>query len=156
MAGAGYSAISEANVATSTTAKTVIGVKGHANFGIDFTGFDIGFNGVTATDGPAVVELGYCTFATNSPGTASTSATVRQEYGRVIAAGATAAYTWTTEPTVITVNRVFLVDPNKGLFSFDFPLGSTPDSAVSEGFVLRVTAATGTPNLRAAMRWERC
>ncbi len=35
------------------------------------------------------------------------------------------------------------------------PLGDTPDSAVSEGFVIRCTAPAAV-NVRAALEFERC
>ena len=68
MAKCGYSVVTTADVAlAAATAKSVIGVKGHANFGIDLTYAAIGFDGVTASAIPGLVELCYCTFATNSP-----------------------------------------------------------------------------------------
>src|SRR3972149_4602764 len=100
MAKTGYSAHTAAAVAlTAATRKTVIGVKGHANVGVDLTGFECDFDGVTASALPVLVEVAYCTWATNSPGTNSTSVTPVQEYGRVTAVGATAGKTWTAEPT---------------------------------------------------------
>jgi hypothetical protein len=38
---------------------------------------------------------------------------------------------------------------------YDFPLGDTPDSAVSQGFAIRVNAPAAV-NVRAAMWFERC
>ena len=155
MAKTGYSAHTAAAVAlTAATRKTVLGLKGHANFGVDLTGFNVDFDGVTASALPVLVEVCYCTWATNSPGTNSTTITPLQEYGRVTAFGVTAAKTWTAEPTVLTVLRAFQLDPNKGLFSYDFPLGQTPDSAVAEGFALVFTAPAGV-NVFAGMRFER-
>jgi hypothetical protein len=55
---------------------------------------------------------------------------------------------------VLTVIDGFAIDPNKGLFRYDWPLGETPDSALAEGFVLRITA-TNNVNIRAGMRFER-
>lgn len=156
MAKAGYSIVTGGAVALSAaTAKSILGVKSHANFGLDLKKFKVGFDGVTASAVPVLVELGYCTFATNSPGTNSTSVTPAQLYGRSITVGATAAKTWTTEPTVITVLGEWLLTPNGGLVFYDFPLGDTPDSAVSEGFVIRCTAPA-TVNVRATMEFERC
>ena len=74
---------------------------------------------------------------------------------RTIAAGFTAGKTWTSEPTVLTVLDSWLLSPNGGLVLYDFPLGDTPDAAVSNGFVLRITA-TATVNVRASMLFERC
>lgn len=154
MAKTGYMAPTGGAVALSAaTAKSVLGVKGHANFGIDLTKARVSFDGSTAAT-PVLVELCYATFATNSPGTASTSVTPAQVYGRVTAVGATAGKNWTTEPTVLTVIEEELLTPNGGLVIYDFPLGTTPDSAVSEGFVIRCTAPA-TVNVRAGLWWER-
>jgi len=150
----GYSVTAGAAVALSTSAKTVLGVKSHANFGLDWLGFEIGFDGVTASAVPVAVEACYCTWATNSPGTNSTSVTPAQAYGRVITAGFTAAKTWSAEPTVLTVIKEFLLTPNGGLLSYRWPLGTTPDCALAEGFAIRCTAPAAV-NLRVSMDVER-
>jgi hypothetical protein len=156
MAKAGYSVVTTAAVALSAaTAKSIVGVKSHANFGLDLKKARVGFDGTTASAVPVLVELCYATFATNSPGTASTSRTPAQLYGRTIAVGATAASAWTTEPTVLTVLEELLITPNGGLVMYDIPLGDTPDSAVSEGFVIRCTAPA-TVNVRGGLWFERC
>lgn len=136
------------------TAKTVIGVKAHANSGLQLVGLRVGFDGVTASAVPVLVELGYCTWATNSPGTASTSTTPRQRGGRVLAVGFTSGKTWTTEPTVITVLDEWLLTPNGGLVILDAPLGTEPDSALAEGFVIRLTAPA-VVNVRASLTVTR-
>jgi len=136
------------------TAKSVIGVRAHANSGVMLVGFRVGFDGVTASAVPVLVELGYCTFATNSPGTNSTSTTARQRNGRSLAAGFTAGKNWTTEPTVITVLDEWLLTPNGGLVVLDSPLGTEVDSALAEGFVLRLTAPA-VVNVRASMQVSR-
>jgi hypothetical protein len=156
MSKAGYATQTEAAVAlAAATAKSIVGVLAPAQFGCDLIGFDVSFDGVTASATPVLVELCACTFATNPPSTNSTGTTVDQAYGRAITAGFTAAANWTTEPTVVTPLREFLVDPNKGLFVFDFPLGQSPDNDVSKGFVLRCNAPA-IVNVRAGLRFERC
>ena len=156
MAKAGYSATTQADVAlAAATAKSVIGVSAPATFGIDLTKYRIGFTGTTAGAVPGLVELCAATFATNAPGTNSTSATVQQDYGRPITAGFTAAYNWTTEPTVLTVLESWPVTPTGGLVIYDYPLGTSPDNAVSTGFVIRCTFAA-IVNLRATLHFERC
>lgn len=155
MSKAGYSVSTAAAVAlAANTAKTVLGVKSNAAFGLDLLGFEVAFDGVTASAVPVLVEVGYCTFATNGPGTNSTSRTAVQNYGRVITVGATAASAWSAEPTVITVLKEFLLSPNGGLVAYRWPLGNTPDSAVSEGFVIRCTSPA-IVNVRASMDFER-
>lgn len=156
MATVGYSATTGGAVALSAaTAKSILGVKSHANSGVDLKKFRVAFDGVTASAVPVLVELCYCTWASNSPGTNSTSVTPVQAYGRVLAVGATAGKTWTTEPTVLTVVEEFLLTPNGGVIFYDWPLGDTPDSALAEGFVIRCTAPA-TVNVRASIWWERC
>jgi hypothetical protein len=132
----------------------VLGIKGHANFGLDLTKVRFSFAGVTASAVPVLVEVCYATFATNSPGTASTSETPAQGYGRVTAVGATAARNWTTEPTVLTVLDQTLVTPAGGSIWYDFPLSTSFDSAVAEGFTIRMNAPANV-DTRAAMHFER-
>lgn len=156
MAKAGYRIVTGGAVSLSAaTAKSILGVKAPSGNGVDLKKFRVGFDGVTASAVPVLVELCYCTFGANSPGTNSTSVTPAQIYGRAITVGATAAKTWTTEPTTITVFDEWLLTPNGGLVLYDFPLGDTPDSAVSEGFVIRCTAPA-TVSVRGTMEFERC
>jgi hypothetical protein len=157
MAASGYSFITEAAVAlTAATARSILGVKAHANSGIQLKAFEVSFDGVTASAIPVLCEICYSTFATNSPGTQSTSCTVRQAYGRALTAGFTAGYSWVAanEPTVLTVSRVFYIAPDKGLFAYQFPLGLEPDTALAEGLVIRLTAPAAV-NARAGMVVER-
>ena len=155
MSAVGYSCTTEGAVALSAaTAKTIIGAKAHANSGLQLKGYEISFDGVTAADVPVLVEICYATFATNSPGTASTSTTVKQKYGRVLTAGFTAGKTWTTEPTTLTVFKEFLLAPDKGFIAFQYPLGQEPDSALAEGFVIRCTAPAAV-NVRGGLDLER-
>src|SRR6266571_3010821 len=104
-----YTCLTEGDVASAaaSTAKTIIGVKAHANSGIDLQGFWISQSGVVASDGPTLIEICYCTWATNSPGTNSSSTTPNQISGRVLTAGFTSGKTWTGEPTALTVLWAF-------------------------------------------------
>lgn len=122
------------------TAKTVVGVKAHANSGLLLRKVRFTFDGTTATAVPVTVEVGYCTWATNSPGTNSTSITPFQANGRPLTVGFTAGKTWTTEPTVITAGEPFVIPPTSGAI-IDIPLGDEWDCALGEGFVIRCTAA---------------
>jgi hypothetical protein len=158
MAKAGYVVKTGAAVGlVAATAKTVLMVLAPAQFGIDLKKVRIAFDGVTATAVPVYIEIVSSTNATNStPGTGNTTATVNQVYGRTITAGFTAFYNSSAEPTVLTsIDEVPLLDPNKGLFVYDWPLGDTPDSAVSAGLGLRMTAPAAV-NVRAALYFERC
>lgn len=156
MSKAGYSAATGTTVGlTAATAKSVIGVTAPAQFGVDLTGFSVSFDGTSASAVPVLVELCYATFATNAPGTNSTSLTVQQTYGRPITAGFTAARTWTTEPTVLTPIGNWTLTPNGGLVIRGFTAPQTPDSAVSQGFAIRCTAPA-IVNVQAEMFFERC
>jgi hypothetical protein len=156
MSKAGYSAPSAAVVALSAgVAKTVVGVLAPAQFGCDLKKLRLGFDGVTASAVPVQVEVCQATFATNPPGTASTTITPVQTYGRAITAGFTAASNWTTEPTVLVVADAWSLTPNGGLAIYDFPLGDTLDSAVSTGFAIRLNAPAAV-NVRPTIWFERC
>lgn len=137
------------------TAKTVIGVKAHANSGILLKKLKLSFDGVTATAIPVTVEIGYCTWATNGPGTNSTSVTPVQVNGRVLTAGFTAGKTWTSEPTTITVVDSFTLAAFMGTAIYDIPLGDEYDSALGEGYVVRLTAAA-IVNAWATLGVSRC
>lgn len=156
MSKAGYSCTTEGAVALSAaTAESILGVKAAADFGLDLKKYRVSFDGVAASGVPVLVELCYATFATNGPGTNSTSVTPRQQYGRVIAHGVSAAKTWTSEPTVLTVIESYLLTPNGGTVLYDWPLGDTPDADLSNGFVIRCTAPASV-NVRATLVFERC
>jgi hypothetical protein len=156
MAKAGWSIVTGGAVALSAaTAKSILGARAHANSALDLQLIRVAFDGVTASAVPVLVELCACTFATNGPGTNSTSVTPVLNYGRSTTAGWTAAKNWTTEPTVITVMKELLLTPNGGVIVYDFPLGQSPDSPLNEGFLIRCTAPA-TVNVRATMAFERC
>lgn len=151
-----YKCSTEGAVALSAaTAKTVVGVKAHANSGLLLSSAKFGFDGVTASAVPVLIELCYSTWATNGPGTNSTSTTPRQANGRVLTAGFTSGKTWTTEPTTLTVVDDMLLTPNGGVVWYDFPLGTEWDCALAEGFALRLTAPA-TVNVRAVLGVSRC
>jgi hypothetical protein len=156
MSKTGYSAITAADVAlVGATPKSVIGVLAPASFGVDLTGFEIGLLGNTSGQVPGRVELCYATFATNPPGTNSTSVTPLQTYGRVITPGFTAAYDWSAEPTVLSALQVWPLATTAGLVIYDFPESKSYDSDVSDGFVIRVTSPNAV-NVRATLHFERC
>lgn len=152
-----YSVRAGADVAlTAATAKSVLGVRAGASFGLELLMASIAFDasGSSApTNEPILVELCTCTFATNAPGTASTSETPDQWAGRVLTHGTTAASNWTTEPTVLTPIDEFLIHGQQGMKEF-FPLGQEPDTALNDGFVLRVTSPAAV-NCRPAFRFAR-
>ena len=142
---------------TASTAKSVLGVKAHANSGILLRKVRGSFNSVTAADQPVLVEIMTSTWGANSPGTNSTSVTPIQTVGRVITAGFTAGKTWTTEPTTLAQLDAFYCPPN-GTFLYDFPLGDEPDADLSVGFVVRCTPGASATSLSfsGALYVSRC
>jgi hypothetical protein len=151
-----YDAVTGGAIAlAAATAKTILGWKAHANSGLLLVDFWVGFDGVTASAVPVTVEICYATWATNGPGTNSTSVTPTQRSGRVLTVGATAGKTWTTEPTVLSPFREGLLTPNGGLVLYPVPLGTEADCALAEGFAIRCTAAA-IVNVRASMGVSRC
>lgn len=154
-----YVADTEAAVALAAagTAKTIFGVKGDAGHGVDLLKWWVSLDGATAAEKPVLVELCELTWATNPPGTGSTVVTVDQAAGPTLAETFSAARNWTAEPTVLTPLESFDLDPYKGFYSYDFPLGDSPDSLAGEGFCVRMTIPTGgaAVNARAGMRWAR-
>jgi hypothetical protein len=150
MAKAGYSAATGATVATGTALKTILSVIAPSQFGIDLKKIHLGFDGVTASAVPVLVELWSAT--TDGTGTAGT---VNQMYGRSITAGFTTKYNYTAEPTTLTLIDSWRLTPNGGTLFYDWPLGDSPDCAVSNLFALRTTAAA-TVNVNATMWFERC
>lgn len=151
-----YSVQTGAAVALSAaTARTVLAVIAPAQFGVNLTRYEISFDGVTASAIPVLVEICSSTFATNStPGTNNTTATVNQTAGRTITAGFTGFYASTAEPTVLTPIDSYTITPNGGTIVRDYN-GLQPDSAVSAGFVIRLTAPAAV-NARATMFFGRC
>lgn len=113
---------------SAATAKTVWYVNGGSAKVASFCEFAIAFDGVTAANVPALVEMVYGTKASNStPGTGSTSFTPVQVRGWGSgAAAAAAANACSSEPTVLTVTRTWLVSPNGGLLLVQFPLSREP------------------------------
>lgn len=150
---AGYSVRNEAATALAAgVAKSVLSVIAPAQFGVDLKKLKLSFDGVTFSAAPVLCEL--CTSTQATAGT-STAGTVRQIYGRTITAGFTTGYSYTAEPTVLTVIEQSLITPVGGTLWYDWPLGDTPDCAVSNAFILRCTAPAPV-NARASMVFERC
>jgi hypothetical protein len=155
MSAVGYACKTEGAVAlAAATAKCVVGAKAHANSGLQLKGILVAFDGVTAGAVPVLVEICYCTWGANAPGTNSTSTTPVQTYGRALTAGFTSGKTWTTEPTTITVLKELLLSPIGGAIAFQYPLGQEPDCALGEGFAIRCTAPA-IVNVRGTLDVER-
>lgn len=132
----GSSATNSTAVSVSAaTVKTVVAVLGTSADTICLKKVRISFNSVTATDAPALVEVGIITAA----GT-STAFTPVQIVGSTLASSAAAGYNHTVEPTY---NRIFestYVPVNNGLYEWSYSLGEEPQCDPSQGLAIRVTA----------------
>lgn len=126
---------------TAATPKTVVGFVAPTNIAEKIIGWEWYANGSTSTAVPITVELCQCTFATNAPGTNSTSVTPRKANTNMAETfQLAAAVNWTAEPTVITVVQTKYLPAYNGKDSkyspFD-PLFIVPGAA---GWLVRMTA----------------
>lgn len=126
---------------TAATAKTVVGVRAATNVCLKVTEAAISFDGATSTNAPAICEFNQITFATNPPGTNSTSVTPpKRDAGRAETVQATAARNWTAEPTVHTVQRVLDVGQYNGVVVYMHPFASPHIVVGGSGCGLRLTS----------------
>ena len=136
---------------TAATAKTVLTVVAPASFGINLLKIKVSFDGATSTAVPAKVEL--CSHTAATAGT-STAVTAQQVAGTTIASGVTAATNFTAEPTVLTPIDTYTVPVYGGTVIEPFTPGQEPNSVVSQGFALRITAPAAV-NCTATFWYER-
>lgn len=133
----GTSATNSTAVAlTAATAKTVVVVLGSANDTISLKRVMVSFASVTATDVPALVEVGIIT----AIGTVGTAFTPVQTVGSTVASSCTAGYNNSAEPTYNRIFTATYVPVQNGLYDFYYPLGEEPGCDPSQGFGIRVTA----------------
>jgi hypothetical protein len=104
---------------TATTAKTVAELTTTSATTLVWVGFEITFDGATATNVPVKVELVSYTGA--STGTAFTLLKANGE-AQNMAATSTAKINDTVEPTGPTVRRSWAIPPTSGVL-FQYPLG---------------------------------
>ena len=121
-------ATAAATALVAATAKTLVNIIAGANRQCIFCEVSNSFDGVTASAVPVLVELVESTQA--GAGTPGTSPTPRLIRG-LGAALATAAESYSAEPTVLTQAKQWLVTPNGGLLVVQFPLGREPQTNVS-------------------------
>jgi len=140
------------------TATTCLMVKSSSTISGQLVELGVFFDGVTASNTPVLIELVKSTNATNStPGTGNTSVTPVQARGdgnttgSGVAATFTAFAACTSEPTVLTVVKRFLVPPTSGLL-YQAPLGREAAIIPSMGLGVRVTAPQ-TVDVRAYMEF---
>jgi hypothetical protein len=147
-----YDAPGAASALSAATAKTVIAVTAPAQFGVNWLAYEISFDGATSTATPARIEL--CTFTAAGAGT-STGVTIVNSAGQRVTTGFTAGTNYTVEGTVLAPFKTFYMPVYGGTGIVQFTPGQEPDSPVSQGFAIRVTAPA-TVNCNASMRFSRC
>jgi len=145
-----YSASTTTKFTSASTLQTAIGVASSAtDFGLAMLAVKIGYDASAAGTG-ITLRFGSCTFATNGPGTNSTSVTPIQTSGRTIAAtNITAGVNWTAEPTVKTyLGGGLIIQPFGGAYDSEFGSDREIDTFNSGamGFFVEHTpaAAVGT------------
>lgn len=126
---------------TAATAKTVLGIKAATNVCVKVTEVGISFDGATSTNAPAVCEFMQSTFGANPPGTASISVTpAKRDTGRAETIQATAAKTWTTEPTTLALQRPIDLGQYNGALIYMHPFASPFIIIGGQGCALRITS----------------
>lgn len=126
---------------TAATPKSVVGSKAATNICVKVTECLASFDGATSSNAPATVEFMQSTFATNGPGTNSTSVTPpKRDTGRAETIQSTHAKTWTTEPTVLTIQRAVDVGQFNGIYHYIHPFASPFIIIGAQGAVLRVNS----------------
>jgi hypothetical protein len=135
-----YTVTTGAVALVAATAKTVAEVTTGAGVTNAWVGFDVTFDGVTATNVPVKVEIVSYTGA--STGTAFTPLRANGE-AQNVAAVSTAKINDTVEPTTPTVRRTWFIPPTSGVL-WQFPLGREIGyMPVSSIYGIRCTAANG-------------
>ena len=136
------------------TPKTVISIQGATDFGVDLKKFRISADGVTATAVPILWELCSHTVATAGTSTAIVPTAVAGRQNAVT--GFVGAGNFSAEPTVLAAFETDFVPAYMGLWVYDYMnWGDTPDSALAQGFALRLTAPAAV-NVRATLWFGRC
>jgi len=129
-----YSVKQAAVAVAAGVAKTVLQVATPATRRAKCLEIGVGFESVSATDGPALVELVRQTNA----GTGTAATLVADDEGDP-AALSSAKHTMTVEPTGPTVLRQWIVPVQSGEFVYQCPAGDEVKMAVSGFLGLRVT-----------------
>jgi hypothetical protein len=111
---------------TAATAKSVVVVMGSAADTLALIKAKVTFSSATATDAPAIVEIGVIT----------------------------AAGTTTVEPTYNRIIDSQYVPVFNGLYEFWVPLGFEPQVAPSNGFAIRVTSPAAATCLASILYGE--
>lgn len=134
---------------SAATAKSVVAVLGSSGDTINLLRAKVSFASATATDAPAIVEIGIIT----ALGTV-TSFTPVQHSGIAVASSATSGYNATVEPTYTRILDSFYVPVFMGLYEAWLPLGEEAVAAASQGFAIRVTSPAAATCLASILYGE--
>lgn len=148
-----YSAITGGEVSLSAaTAKTVLALTSPSQHGVKLTKAVYGFDGVTSTDEPVLVEVVSFTQGTGT----STAVTLQDVAGLAITAATNfeGRKNFTAEPTGLAVLDEATVTPFAGAVMLPFPLGEEYEVGASKGIGLRFTAPQAV-NVRATLLGRR-
>jgi hypothetical protein len=140
-------------IAATSTLTTDLGVQNAAQQATSLDEVDVGFDGTNSANGPGIIDIGQCTFATNGPGTNSTTVTlVKADNGRPETIQSTGGKTWTSQPTVITIWKSFLVPVYMGSALAPLPLMKPMTAKGGTGTILSSTLPSAvTANLTGAL-----
>lgn len=137
-------ACSGKTIAATSTLTTDLGIKAPANQAFTVDELDVGFDGTNSANGPGIIDMGQCTFATNAPGTNSTSVTLAaSDSGRPETIQCTGGKTWTAQPTVIVIWDSFLVPSYMGSALKPLPLMKPMICKGSGGLAISTTLPSG-------------
>lgn len=140
VARSGTSATNTTPVAlVAATAKTPVAVLGTAGTTINLERVGVTFGSVTATDAPAIVEIGVIT----ALGTV-TAFTPVQATGSTVASACSAGYNATVEPTYQRIAHAMYVPVYMGSYTEWSPLGFELQCDPSQGLAVRVTSPAAT------------
>ena len=135
------------SVATSTTAKTVVSVITGSSLPAELVGLTFSTD-ATVTSGQFLVEI--VRFTSDGTGSAGTPVKYGGTQQTVVS---TTKTNYTVEPTSATVVEAFWI-PATSFTEIFWPLGREIYIPVSTVLGIRVTAPSGTPNVRATPVWE--
>lgn len=141
---------SSGSFATSTSAKTAAAVIAGSTVIPVLIGFDFSCDD-SLTTGAFIVELISTTQA--GAGTAAGSTVVKMGATQQ-ASSSTVGTAYSAEPTTATSLCSWLVPAAGGPLAYLWPLGREFVGTVSHTYGIRVTAPSGTPNVRVNLYWE--
>lgn len=148
----GYTVSTPSETLSAATAKTVASVVGGATRRFRVRRLSLGGSSVTATDAAVLVEMGVTNQATAGTSTSVTPFNI--DRGET-AAIATAARTYTVEPTTYTIGDNIRLSPIGNTFLWEMPITREWFCSVSTTFGVRCTApATQTSNWQTTIYYE--